>query len=61
MRRVGALGHGLVLARGLPELLAGLRHVQDVVHDLEREADLPRVRPELLHLYIMVHHIMVHH
>ena len=39
-RRVGRLLHGHVLARRLAELLAGLRHVQDVVNHLKREADV---------------------
>ena len=39
-RRVGRLLHGHVLARRLAELLAGLRHVEDVVNHLEREADV---------------------
>src|ERR1035437_3155736 len=39
-RRIGRLLRPRVLARRFAELLAGLRHVQNVVNDLEREADV---------------------
>src|SRR4029453_1318968 len=37
---IGRLLLRLVLARGLAELLGGARHVEDVVHDLEGQAEV---------------------
>jgi 2-phospho-L-lactate transferase/gluconeogenesis factor (CofD/UPF0052 family) len=39
---VGDLAHALVGAHGLPELLLGARDVQDVIDDLEEQAQLAR-------------------
>jgi len=43
---VGRLARGRVLARGLAELLRAFRGVEDVVHDLEGEADGVSEPPE---------------